>query len=83
MFFQQIPLSGINIFHIVDLILVRQTTNDCINPACKNDDDLCPNETICAPEAPAYFRGVETFCVVIFAIDYLIRIALVPQMPPR
>jgi hypothetical protein len=33
--------------------------------------------------APSYFRVIETICVAIFAVDYFVRIALVPQMPPR
>jgi voltage-gated potassium channel Kch len=61
----------------------RVTPNDCADPACKNDDELCPNDTICAPVAPSYFRVIETICVAIFAVDYLVRIVLVPQMPPR
>ncbi len=59
------------------------TPNNCQHPACEDDDDLCPNETICAPEAPAYFRTLEAICVAIFAVDYLLRISLVAFMPPR
>lgn len=62
---------------------LRETPDSCRYPACEDDDILCPNEVICAPQPPYYFHIVETFCISVFAFDYILRISLVPLMPAR
>jgi hypothetical protein len=61
----------------------RHRPNSCANPVCENDVNLCPNAIICEPVEDDYFFVVETICVIIFTIDYLLRIMTVGSVPPR
>jgi len=55
----------------------------CADPACQNDPDLCPGQTICEPQPYRYFFTVEIVCVISFAVDYTVRLltcwAVVPK----
>ena len=50
---------------------------------CVDDPDLCPGTEICAPVAPQVFELLETICIAIFTVDYVVRIGLVGLMPAR
>lgn len=61
----------------------RYTPSSCDHPACENDETLCPNTTICEPVQNDFFSVIETCCVIIFTLDYGLRMVTVPFVPPR
>ena len=61
----------------------KHSPSSCKSPACENDPTLCPNQTICEPIEDDYFFIFETVCVIIFTVDYILRMITVPFVPPR
>ena len=57
--------------------------SDCDDPACDDDPILCPGEKMCEPVEFDSFYTIETICVSIFTVDYVVRMAVVPWMPTR
>jgi len=62
---------------------VKSAPSSCHTPVCNNDPLLCPGEKLCEPVEPAWFFAVELSCIIIFTIDYVLRVTLVPCVPPR
>lgn len=61
----------------------RYTPSTCDDPACDDDPTLCPDSQICEPVEDDYFFALETYCIIIFTIDYVLRISTVVTVPPR
>ena len=59
------------------------TVTSCSKPACDNDATLCPNETMCAPTTDPQLVLIDDYCVIIFTIEYLFRLATVWSVPMR
>lgn len=59
------------------------TPDDCDNPACDDDPTLCPGKKMCQPVEFSSFFTIEVVCIVIFTIDYVVRVSIVPWMPTR
>ena len=59
------------------------TPSTCSNPACNNDPTLCPNTEICAPQPYPVFDSIDEFCVILFTIEYCIRIFSLWAAPCR
>eukprot|EP00605_Chrysophyceae_sp_TOSAG23-4_P001175 GSChrysophyteH1.ASY1.ANO1.1283.1 assembled CDS len=57
---------------------------NCPNPVCDNEK-YCPNKKICEPTVDPMLVTIDDVCVVLFAIDYLIRalVAAVEGRNPR
>mmetsp|Transcript_17149 Transcript_17149/g.25714 ORF Transcript_17149/g.25714 Transcript_17149/m.25714 type:complete len:474 (-) Transcript_17149:156-1577(-) len=62
---------------------IKTQPSSCDHPACDDDPQLCPGYKICEPTLPMWLFYVETFCVVVFSIDYGTRISLVTSVPSR
>lgn len=62
---------------------IKVTTNDCTNPVCSNDSILCPNTNICEPIDHPSITALETFCAIVFTIDYFLRTVLCGTVPSR
>jgi len=60
----------------------NDTPANCFAPAC-NDEALCPGTMICEPMPQAWTQTVEFICVVIFTVDYFLRMCTVWAVPPR
>lgn len=65
------------------VIVFRFKPSKCEHPVCANDDILCPDMTMCAPQPLPIFDIIETVCVGIFTFDYVIRILTVSHIPPQ
>lgn len=65
------------------LISDRHQPSSCSNPACDNDPDVCPDSVICEPEPLPALNSTEIFCLVVFTVDYVSRVAISPLMPSR
>lgn len=61
----------------------QYSPDDCDHPACDDDPIFCPNDKICEPVEFPSFYTIEVVCVSIFTLDYIVRISVVPWMPPR
>jgi len=55
---------------------------DCLNPACDHGP-LCPNTKVCEPVAKEWTAVVEFSCVIVFTVEYGIRMLIVWTVPPR
>ena len=40
-------------------------------------------QVVCEPVPPDVFNTIEVFCIVLFTMDYGLRVLLVMFMPPR
>lgn len=60
----------------------RYQPSDCSDPVCDNTD-LCPGRVVCEPIPPASLFYIDATCVVVFTIDYVTRLCIVPWMPSR
>lgn len=68
-------LSSINAF--------KEPNSSCPDPICNNDPTLCPGTKICEPVNLEYLSTVEMLCVIIFSVEYGVRMLFVNVMPPR
>mmetsp|Transcript_28470 Transcript_28470/g.48129 ORF Transcript_28470/g.48129 Transcript_28470/m.48129 type:complete len:769 (+) Transcript_28470:182-2488(+) len=62
---------------------LRDTPSTCDQPVCDNDPDLCPGKVLCEPVPPKVFDTIEMYCIVLFTMDYGLRVLLVMFIPPR
>ena len=62
---------------------IKVTTQDCDNPVCNNDAQLCPNTTICEPIDHSSITTLETCCAIVLSIDYFLRTSLSGTVPSR
>lgn len=64
-------------------IAIRVIPKSCPKPACVPGPDAPCTEVICAPiENPKLFH-IELWTIVIFTIDYLVRMLTVSAVPAR
>ena len=61
---------------------VNYSPTDCLNPACDHGP-LCPNTKVCEPVAKEWTAVVEFSCVIVFTVEYGIRMLIVWTVPPR
>ena len=62
---------------------LRHKPAHCDNPVCDNNPDLCPDSIICAPETPKWFKFIELACILVFSIEYFVRVGTVATVPLR
>jgi hypothetical protein len=62
---------------------LRHKPAHCDNPVCDNNPDLCPDSIICAPETPKWFKFIELACILVFSIEYFLRVGTVATVPLR
>ena len=55
----------------------------CASPACDNDATLCPGETICEPAVEPYLNEIDDWCVILFSIEYGLRVLTVCSVANR
>lgn len=79
--FAIIILSCID-YVIATLPQLNVQPDTCDNPACSFDIN-CPNTIVCEPQPPEWLGTVELACIVIFSIEYGIRVLLIGLVPPR
>ena len=65
------------------LKVYRHSPSSCSDPVCHNEPVLCPDFDICEPEPPAVLRTLEVYCLIIFTVDFVLRLLLSPLMPSR
>jgi hypothetical protein len=56
--------------------------DSCLTPTCEDDPALCPGRTICEPISLPFFNTVDEICVIIFTIDYAVRLLTCWTVPP-
>lgn len=61
----------------------QYSPDDCADPACDDDPDLCPGKKMCEPVELKVFGVIEVVCITIFSMDYVPRISIVSFMPTR
>ena len=59
------------------------TPSSCDNPVCDHDPDLCPNTIMCEPVSYSLFDDIDEFCVIVFTIEYLVRVFTLWAVPCR
>ena len=57
------------------------TPDTCDQPACDNDEALCPGQVICPPQPPPVFSTIDGVCVIVFTVDYLSRVLTCWSVP--
>lgn len=62
---------------------LRFTPDFCLYPACDNDPDLCPDRMICPPEKDLPFIIIENFTIIVFTIEYVLRVLTCWSVSPR
>jgi voltage-gated potassium channel Kch len=55
----------------------------CANPACNDDATLCPGAMICEPEVEPILNTIDDICVIIFTVEYCLRVFTVCSVPNR
>ena len=78
-------MNHIEIFNyniIVGNIVYRTQPASCTNPVCSNES-LCPNKEICEPEPYPYLMNTDLAIIIIYAIEFGMRIFLVGLVPTR
>jgi hypothetical protein len=65
------------------LVIHREYPDTCSQPACDNDPTYCPGYEICPPQPMAVFYRLDLTITIMFTIDFVLRMCLVPLMPPR
>ena len=61
----------------------RYPVSNCAAPACDNDATLCPGIVVCTPISEPWLTGIDDICVILFSIEYLMRIVTVWSVPVR
>lgn len=56
---------------------------ECGDPVCRNDPELCPDETICYPVLSQSLLNIQLVCAFIYFIDYALRISTCCSVPAR
>ena len=46
----------------------------CAAPVCNRDPNLCPGQTLCAPEPLPVFETIENACIFIFTAEYGLKL---------
>ena len=69
--------------HNVCTTLNRFQPDSCDDPVCDNDIDLCPGRVVCEPIPPGWFQWLEMACVIVFTLDYLVRVGTCAFVPAR
>jgi hypothetical protein len=59
------------------------TPDTCETPVCDNDSTLCPERMVCEPVPPQSFDTVDEVCVILFTIDYMIRLLTCWSVPVK
>ena len=57
--------------------------SSCSSPACDNDATLCPGETVCEPAVEPYLNEIDDWCVILFSIEYGLRVLTVCTVANR
>lgn len=57
--------------------------SSCANPACNDNASLCPGYMICEPQVDPSLNVIDDVCVIIFTIEYGIRVLTVASTPNR
>ena len=57
--------------------------SSCTNPVCVDDATLCPNTMICEPTVDKDLVLIDDWCVIIFTVEYVFRLATVWSVPMR
>ena len=75
---------------IIIIITTTATTKEfqyspssCSDPVCNNDPSLCPNAKVCSPQPLPSFDIIDEFCVIVFTIEYLLRLFTLWAIPCR
>lgn len=55
--------------------------SSCNHPACNNNVSLCPNSIICPPVPLREYQIGDLVCIIIFTIDFVVRILLSGCVP--
>ena len=55
----------------------------CVSPACNDDPVLCPDRIICEPVVEPMLTLIDDVCVIIFTIEYLLRMMTICFVPNR
>ena len=72
------------LFYVISsLDAFKYTPTTCVAPVCQNDPKNCPNAIVCEPVQIAYMSTIELICVIIFTIEYGMRMVTVWSVPPR
>ena len=86
-FFSHCMMSVIVLNLIVGIMLTigkyrNDTPASCLQPACNNDPNKCPGQIICEPIESAQLTYIDMICVIIFSIEYGLRMLLVWFIKP-
>ena len=84
----QIVMTVIILNIIVNVLMTlpeyrNVAVTSCSSPACDNDSTLCPGETICEPAVEPYLNTIDDWCVIIFTVEYCLRVLTVCNVPNR
>ena len=61
----------------------RYQPTTCANPDCNNDPLICPGSIICEPLHYKVFDHIDTAVIIIFTIEYLLKLLLSGTVPRR
>lgn len=56
---------------------------DCADPVCVPGPTTACSRTICVPQPRPFIQMMETATMVVFTLDYLVRVAIVHAVPAR
>jgi hypothetical protein len=75
-------MLGVILFVLAGTPDYSRSPKYCEQPTCDHDPALCPNTTICEPINPPFFDTIDMVCVIIFTVDYGIRLLTCWCVPP-
>jgi hypothetical protein len=64
-------------------LLHRYYPHYCDTPVCNDDPVLCPGRTVCEGESAPALAIVDLVCIVIFTVEYGLRLFTAWAVSPR
>ena len=61
----------------------RYFPEDCPSPICVPGPDSPCTHTVCFPQPTPAIYGIEVFSMIVFTVEYLVRVACVHGVPYR
>ena len=78
-----VTITSSVIYMAASLQQFKTAPSTCDFPVCSYDSKLCPNSIMCEPDTPPSLDIIETTCVIIFSIDYFLRVLTSATVPAR
>mmetsp|Transcript_7304 Transcript_7304/g.10863 ORF Transcript_7304/g.10863 Transcript_7304/m.10863 type:complete len:225 (+) Transcript_7304:37-711(+) len=60
-----------------------EAPDDCENPVCDNDPDLCPDKMVCAPVSNHTMYKTQITCMLVLLVEFIVTASTCWSVPAR